>query len=223
MFFNKKKAGKKHGMPISDVQKMTKKGMSDKDIIKKLKSQGYSYDEIEAAMLQAVKSGVTEEQPTTRKAAPELPELESFYTEDQQQPLQQFETLPDLESEMPQEVEDANIMLEELVEGVIDEKWQKFSENMKKIDADIDKVRAEMKQFELKIEATRQDNPTRELEINISDINEKLEDLDARVGGLEKAFKQFLPSLTKNIESLSKMIHEMKSKQSGSTFEPGKF
>ena len=41
----------------------------------------------------------------------------------------------------------------------------------------------------------------------------KLDDLEARIGGLEKAFRQFLPSLTENIEALSKMIHEMKAKQ----------
>ena len=45
---------------------------------------------------------------------------------------------------------------------------------------------------------------------DIQSLYAKVEDLEARVGGLEKAFKQFLPTLTRNIESLSAMIHEMK-------------
>lgn len=222
MFFKKKNATKagKHNIPVEDVRHMTKKGMSDKDIIKHLKSQGYSYEQIETAMLQAVKSGVTEEQPTFRKTEPELPEFESFYTQEEEQ--MPFETLPELDSDLPQEIEDPNIMLEELVEGIIDEKWIKFEENMRKIETDIDKVRAEIRQFETRVEASKKEVPTKELEFKISDLNEKIEDIDARVGGLEKAFKQFLPSLTRNIESLSKMIHEMKTKQSPS-FEPEKF
>lgn len=220
MFFKKKKNVAKHNIPVEDVRHMTRKGMSDKDIIKHLKSQGYSYEQIEAAMLQAVKSGVTEEQPTVRKTEAELPEFESFYAPEQQETP--FETLPELDSDMPQEIEDPNIMLEELVEGVIDEKWQKFSENMKKLESDIDKVRAEIKQFETRVEASKKEAPTKELEFKISDLNERIDDIDARVGGLEKAFKQFLPSLTRNIESLSKMIHEMKAKQSPG-FEPDKF
>jgi DNA-binding transcriptional MerR regulator len=219
MFFKKKAQAK--GIPIDEVRKMTKKGMSDKDIIKKLKSSGYSYDEIESAMLQAVKSGVTEE-PMTREVEPEIPEFESFY-EQKPQPEQEFSSLPELEADLPQEIEDPSIMLEELVEGVIDEKWHKFEDNMKKMQDDLNRFRAEMQQFEQRIELTKKDSPARDLEIRINDITEQLEDINARVGGLEKAFRQFLPSLTKNIESLSRMIHELKSKQSASFEEPAKF
>jgi len=37
--------------------------------------------------------------------------------------------------------------------------------------------------------------------------------LEIRISGLEKAFRQFLPSLTRNIESLSDMVHEVKEKK----------
>jgi len=208
MFFHKKKAEQK-GMPIDEVRQMTRKGMSDKDIIKKLKSRGYSYDEIESAMLQAVKSSITEE-PMTRRVEPEMPELESFYTEPAPQ---QFQPLPDLESDMPQDIEEPNIMLEELVEGVIEDKWHKFEDSIKKMQEDVDRMRAEMRQFDQKIEMAKKESPARDADFKIADMAEQYEDLDARIGGLEKAFKQFLPSLTRNIESLSKMIHELKAKQ----------
>lgn len=218
MFF-KKKHKDEHGSPVEEVQKMTRTGMSDKDIIKKLKAKGFSYDEIERAMLQAVKSGVSDEEPMMRKAQPTVPELESFYEEQPTDDI--FETpMPQpqrkqgraqMEFEEPQE--QPELMLEELIEGVIEDKWHKFESNMKKLEEDFNKMRAEMSQFQQKVESTKKEPQTKELEANFTELTERLSDIEARVGGLEKAFKQFLPSLTKNIESLSNMIHEMKSKQ----------
>jgi len=68
----------------------------------------------------------------------------------------------------------------------------------------------QMKQAE---QRPAKEQPAKDYDPKISDITEQMEDLQARVGGLEKAFKQFLPSLTKNMESLSNLIHEMKEKQ----------
>ncbi|MEM7819386.1 MAG: hypothetical protein QXD48_00990 [Candidatus Aenigmatarchaeota archaeon] len=209
MFFRKKKK-EEHGIPIDEVKKMTQSGMSDKDIIKKLKSKGYSYDEIEKAMLQAVKSDISEE-PIMRKVEPTVPTFENFYEEpEQQENIFQQPQLPQLE-ELPEE--QPEIVLEDLIEGVIEDKWHKFDENMKKMEENLERMRAEITQFEQKIELAKKEPVTKDLEIRVSEINERIEDLEARVGGLEKAFKQFLPALTHNIESLSKIIHEMKIKQ----------
>ena len=59
MLFHKKQA--KGDVPINEISEMTRKGMSDKDIIKNLKGRGYSYNDIEKAMLSAVKTGVSDE------------------------------------------------------------------------------------------------------------------------------------------------------------------
>ncbi len=63
MLFGSKKPKEEKAIPIEEVQKMTKKGMSDKDIIKHLKGKGYSYESIEGAMLKAVKEGVDDDHP----------------------------------------------------------------------------------------------------------------------------------------------------------------
>lgn len=197
-------------VPIDDVQKMTKKGMSDKDIIRQLKSKGYSYEAIESAMLKAVKNGVDDEKPRLlERMETESPAMESMFDFPQVPEFSQPQVaMPDEETEAPE------VMLEELIEGIVDDKWRKFDDRLKKIDDDFDRIRAEIKQFEIKLDQNKKDLPGREIEARMTDIVEQLEDMEARVGGLEKAFKQFLPSLTRNIESLSHMIHEMKEKQS---------
>lgn len=203
MLFHKKPKESKE-VPLEEVQTMTKKGMSDKDIIKQLKGKGYSYEAIESAMLKAVKEGVGEEPKRIERFETESPAAENvfdFLTE----PLPQQQI-----AETEEDVEAPEVMLEELIEGIVEDKWRRFDDQLSKINDNFDKIRAELKQFETKLDQVKQSSPARELDSRMGEIVEQLEDMEARVGGLEKAFKQFLPSLTKNIESLSHMIHEMK-------------
>lgn len=209
MLFHKKPKDNRE-VPIDDVQKMTKKGMSDKDIIRQLKSKGYSYESIESAMLKAVKEGVDDEKPR----AIERMETEPPATEGAFEFPQAPSEFNQSQMDFPEEATEApEVMLEELIEGIVDDKWRKFDDRLKKIDDNFDRIRAEIKQFEVRLEQNRKDSPSHELEARMADISEQLEDMEARIGGLEKAFKQFLPSLTRNIEALSHMIHEMKEKQ----------
>src|SRR3989338_2310886 len=192
-------------VPIEEVQKMTKRGMSDKDIIKHLKSKGYSYESIESAMLRAVKEGVGDE--PQKQMEMQSPAMDNIFELPQEFPAAAEPEFGTGEIEQPE------VMLEELIEGIVEDKWRKFDDRLKKIDDNFDRMRAEIKQFEAKLDQTKRESPTHELDSRMADISEQLEDLEARVGGLEKAFKQFLPSLTRNIEALSTMIHEMKDKQ----------
>jgi DNA-binding transcriptional MerR regulator len=204
MFFMRNKETNKP-VPQTEIDKLIADGLSDRDIIKKLKSKGFSYGNIETAMMRAVKSGVDdkEERPVPRIA---------------QQPSQ---NIPEPAAPMPEpdpfmNVSDADIddlspeqIVEELVEGVVESKWKKFDEKIEKLNAEVNSLR----------DATRnvkpRENPgdSKEYEEKMNMISSQVDDLSARVGGLEKAFKQFLPSLTNNIQSLSNIIHTMKKQQ----------
>jgi hypothetical protein len=190
MLFKKKEPRE---LPINEIQNLSSQGSSDKEIIKKLKSEGYSYDTIEKSMLQAVKAGVDQPEPVQ-----EQPQQDVFE--------ENFQDPGDLGLGAAEETVSPEIIVEELVEGVVEEKWQKVESRLDNMENEISKVYARVKQAEQR--------PLPELkDERIDDYSERLEDLEARIGGLEKAFKQFLPALTRNIESLSSMIHEMKSKQ----------
>lgn len=212
MFFRKKK--KALGpIPIEEIKDMSRNGMSDREIIKRLKKQGYSYNEIERAMLQAVKDGVGEPRHAEPRAEPtEEPRsdpMQGFYPEEESP----TDVLSD--AEMPELDEMKNdvspeIVIEEIVEGVVEEKWGKFKQQIEKMEESIEVLRTEIKEKSM---ITKKAEPNKEQEEAIFDLSTKLEDIEARVGGLEKAFKQFLPSLTRNIESLSTMIHEMRARQ----------
>ena len=96
------KASKERGeVPVEEVQKMTRKGMSDKDIIKHLKSKGYSYESIESAMLRAVKDGVGDEPaPRVQTESPAMDNIfepqEFSFSDSMMQP--EMSDLPDRKS-----------------------------------------------------------------------------------------------------------------------------
>lgn len=214
MFFHKKK--KNEPVPIEEVQKLTASGMSDKDVIKRLKSKGYSYEEIEKSMMSAVKRGVDEPafgqqyspqyqpyQQKEQKSLPEMPELSEYRPDEQG-------VVSGLQETMPEDF-NTDVIVEEIVEGVVEEKLQKFEERIRRMESDYSTAAIQIKQLELR--QPSKDQPAKDYDSRISEMSEQMEELQARIGGLEKAFKQFLPSLTKNIESLSGLIHEMKEKQ----------
>jgi uncharacterized protein (UPF0335 family) len=241
MFFRKKKRDR-GPVPMGEVERMISSGMSDKDIIKDLKNRGY--DSIERAMLQAVKQGVGEEKPSPKPASRAVPPagdvsrdeystLEEVYgaEEEDNVPIERLpqELMPSqpvprglkpgpLQEKIPDEfAEDLpkpEIIVEELVEGVVEEKWQKFKQRLDRLEDEFESIKAGEKNLGEKIEMSEKESPqTREMEGKVSEISTQMEELEARIGGLEKAFRQFLPSLTTNIENLSDIIHQMKRKQ----------
>lgn len=210
MFFKSKK--KSGPVPVDKIRALTQKGMSDREIVKKLKKQGYSYDQIEKSMLEAVRAGVEEPSssapPRFEGGFQEAPSSDTFALDDIAPPpqQQQFETGP-VENISPETI------IEELIEGVIDEKWQTFNKKIKKYEDEIEKLETTIKQFEQQFKAAKEEPVTKQFDSKLNTFSMTMEELDARVGGLEKAFKQFLPSLTKNIESLSRMVHDIKEKR----------
>jgi len=216
MFFTKKKKPEElREIPVEEAKRLSASGMSDKEIIRKLKSEGYSYSEIEKAMLAAVKEGVsnapeatsTPSQEEAFALAPQPQEAElpsEFLREETKPPIPELKA-PEFEEEAPE------TLIEEIVESIVDEKWEKFSKQLNKMNEDVNKANEKLKKFEEKIKNLKNQQTGSEFSSHLNDLSNRVEDLEARVGGLERAFRQFLPSLTDNIEDLSKIVNKIKS------------
>lgn len=229
MFFKNKSKHKSGKIPLEEIKKMSSTGMSERDIIQNLKSKGYSLDEIESGMMQAVKYGIADEEyPASPMAGTQKIEAVNEFVEterpfsmqdiygspQQQQPeVQMQDEIPDelmAPDIAPEDVHEPDVMIEELVEGIMEEKWKKMDYSFDKIRDDMATLKAEIKN--IKSQPQLQNDAPREMENRLNDIQTRLEDFDIRIAGLEKAFKQFLPSLTRNIEELSQMVHGMRNK-----------
>ena len=207
MFFKKHKKNK-IALSSQRIMDMRQSGLSDRDILKKLRKEGYSYDNIERAMLQSVKSGVedSEEVPTTM---PETPQIQSEFVPSPFQTQENSNVNTDLFNEQPQsETVDPEGIIEELVESIVEEKTDSIFNKIKKLENKINEVHDEVKNAKNISSKSNSQNLTPKF----NEFTDKLDELDARISGLEKAFNQFLPVLTKNIDSLANMIHELKKK-----------
>ncbi|HLD83991.1 MAG TPA: hypothetical protein VI979_04020 [archaeon] len=199
MFFRKKKE-MNNPVPPEEIDGMISQGLGDKDIIKKLKAEGYSYENIENAMLKAVKVGVDD-----NGAAQDSFDPSMAPPPPQEQPM--MEEFSDIDVKNAEELSPEQIV-EELIEGVVESKWKRFDEEIERVNMEINSLKESSRSVKA---PETQDGSQYEDRLNA--LSAQVEDLSTRIGGLEKAFKQFLPSLTKNIESLSNIIHEMKAKQ----------
>ena len=228
MFFKKKKKEAEKELTNEHITSFMNSGMQDKDIIKKLKSEGYSYDQIEKVMMSSLRDDV---QGNPQELLP--PQTQGFNPNSNigpgiQEPLppinpQESQIYPELQQN-PAQIDDFGVsdeeidnispeeIVEELVEGVVEDKWKKFDQNISQIKNELGNLKDAMAEIEKKPSEGKVD--VQGYEDKMKSLDSKIDDISVRVGGLEKAFKQFLPSLTSNIENLSKMIHEMKQKDS---------
>ena len=188
---------------MDDVQVLQGRGMSERDIIKELKSRGFSYNDIESVMMQTVKVGAIE--PSMEGGPAQAPRFEDIYPEEQP-PNYDIQT-----TELPfqEQTVSADVVIEELIEGIVEEKWEKLQKSITQMEQQINEMKIQIK--------SKQPMPAApvnaDYDARLNEIESHLEEVQARIGGLEKAFKQFLPALTNNIENLSRLIHEMKMKQ----------
>src|SRR3989344_6884793 len=172
MFGKKKNEETLKEIPVDEVKSMSKKGMTDHDIIKTLKSKGYSYEEIEKAMLQAVKIGVEEpEMPQRQK-----PRFDNFSMppSDVQQDEYQSGDMPEFESVLPEEQQQSpELMMEELIESVMEDKVSKYDAEVRSLRDSLDAMRNDMKLLEQKItdaKAQPQESLNQELADQMEDL-----------------------------------------------------
>ena len=222
--------GKKQnaGPPPSDrVRSMMRSGMSEKDIVRQLKSEGFSFGDIEKALMAAVKEGASplpsqaslqsnettlppgpaQTPPSERNTGPpQLPQAPAYYPPE---PAPAYSQNPAYSTYTPEDELQPEVIMEELVESVAEEKFEKFSNEIKIVKGDMERLRGQLAEAR-KLAETK---PAPELP---RELSERLDDFESRLGGLEKAFKQFMPTLAENIGAISKLVAERRRE----TFQP---
>ncbi len=212
--------------PVSEVKELMSQGLEDKEVIDKLKEQGFSYSEIEKAMVDALKSesgGIKPApasftQPPSRKMEtgqkPEMPPLPGSQPDEGEKPRQpsqspqpqapQKVSMPEGETEQTYPPEFA---VEEIVEGVVEEKWDRFNRKLEQIRTDQSNLREEVNSLLTEARSIKNQSTTEDREIvdKIEDLEKRLEDAEAKAGGLERVFKQFFPKIFKKALSAKKM------------------
>ena len=104
------------------------------------------------------------------------------------------------------------ITIEELIEGIVNERWQEFEERLNdfekrdlQLQAEIEDVRKKFKEIDAAL-AERDKGLTGKLD----DFGGSMENIEGRIGSIEKVFKEVLPDLTENIKAMSNVVEKIK-------------
>ncbi len=203
----------KGSIPVERVRDLTGRGFSEVEVIDVLRKEGYSPEEIDNGLTQALKfaatsptEGMPTEPPRSESA---LPTLEEIIPKQQQQTPQ----LP--ETSLPQEYyqgSQQNYPTEEYVDyvvqarmGEINQKMTEFSVKAQEIERRIEEVGDRISEI-MNLRNAEQTQILSKIEI----FKEGVGDIDTRIGGLEKAFKETLPALIESVRALTDLVQRLK-------------
>lgn len=205
-------SGKKKEPAEQVVRRLSAMGRNEREIIDYMKKEGYPNEVISKALNRALKFKVTGSQnppiPTSQNQSTIMSgSPEGFIAPPPEQPFEQ---------NVMEMTEEEEIGLEELVEEIVNEKWKESLSELKDVERAIVQLQDQVRFLEEKIKhvSKKGDEGKGELKDIMEESSAHIENIESRVGSVERAFREFLPSLTENVRSLSGIVDKMKKESS---------
>lgn len=207
------------GVPTDKVLQLRNQGLSNNQIIQALQREGYMQSQIFDAMNQAeVKMGITNIQsdyvqqyepanPMTMGAQP-MPQGRG---PPMQGPPQGQGFMPQMP---PQDMGGigGSVSTEELIEALIDEKWNDLLKNMEKVVDWKDKAESRLVKMEQSIEDIKKNFEMLHKAVvgKIGEYDKHIMDVGAEIEAMEKVFQKVLPTFVENVNELSRITDNIK-------------
>ncbi len=222
--------GESRPPPVDEVQRLTQQGYSETEITEQLRDRGYSYSEITEALNEAVKESASTAnqggqdygpQPQAEPAPQpsQAPPAEPAQPQPVQQPVQQ-EPLPPVSSgsssggDYDTHTGDMGISPEEeeLIEIIVSEHMSQVDNHLDQIWDEIETLKQDMKELKVQVDeiSIRKEESENMFVESMDTVQEHFEQTQARMGGMEKALQQVLPSLVENVRELSTIVEDMR-------------
>jgi hypothetical protein len=233
-FRKKKEEPKKIYIPVDLVLNYAAQGFSEPEIISRLQTQGFASEYIDRAIRMALKERVTasgveapsQPQPTEFYGPTPSPIIERHPTplgypperiiSEETRPISleeartsfTFEPKSIKEPESPVE----EITVEELIEGIVNERWKEFEERLVdfekrdlQLQSQIEDIRKKFKEIDTSL-GEREKGLTGKMD----EFGGSMENIEGRIGSIEKVFKEVLPELTGNIKIMAEFVEKLK-------------
>lgn len=210
-------------VPTDKVKTLSGKGFSEPEIIDVLRKEGYSSEEIDSALTQALKLGVTGEDEGTMTKPPTLQELQS---QQAQHPQQQQTNMPSMmqdNNSIPQMPEQSmqfqqtyypteEYNTEELVESIVQERMGELDTKLSEFRNKYSKLERRLADLhnQLSVISKSKNESEHEIVSKIDAFGGTLNEMNARLSSLEKAFKEALPALIESVRSLTDLVGRLK-------------
>lgn len=102
--------------------------------------------------------------------------------------------------------------VEELIETIVAEQFQRVRNEFESVYEELDVVEEELEDLENRVHdlEVRDDEDQEEFVQKVDEMEDHIDSYQSRIGGLEKAFQQVLPSLVDNVKELTSLVQEIK-------------
>jgi len=200
--FGAQPGGKKEDIPITQIQSMRSQGLDNNQIIQSLQRDGYTSSQIFDALNQA-------DMPKGRDITSPPP---------QQQPVAEPQPVTGFQQPMastPYYTQESNVTTEELIEAMIDEKWNDLVADINKIiewkNNTQNKITSLEQQFnDLKSEF---DKLHQAVIAKVGEYDQHILNVGSELKAMEKVFSKVLPVFTDNVAELSKITKTARKKK----------
>lgn len=224
-FFKKKEPPVVQGrnfIPIDRVREMAARGFSEPEMIDVLRREEFSPEEIDKALTSALQTNIAgtagppatpapqqREQPSTVQ-----PDIFPNLTPTAAQPAQQEVTMPQVpETSLPEDY--SSYSTEDYVDYVVQTRLADVNDTVSELEKKNGELSAKIEQLQKKIESLSavKGQTSSEAAAKMENFVDTITDVDARVGSLEKAFKETLPALIASVRSMSDIVQKAKKEE----------
>lgn len=215
--FNKEEKKVSPGTPTSQVINLRKQGLSDNQIIQNLQRDGFNSEQIFNAMSQAdIKGGIENAPNIPDDLPPPMPEMPAF-DEPPMPPNRQMQSSPPPQMTQQAQPQKENIdidKIEEIVESIIDEKWDELVTSVNKIiewknsmDLKITEIDEKSKLIQEKF-----DKLHKSLVNKVDEYDKNMDNVGSELKAMNQVFQKIIPVFTDNVQTLSRITEKLSSK-----------
>lgn len=212
--------GYQSGLPVEQIKSMRAQGMDNNQIIQALQNDGFTSTNIFDAMNQADRLPAGD---IDQGGIPPPPGMDNMSGGSQQiqssMPSQGFPGFGSLGGSAPpspskSDLYGGDVSTEELVEAIIDEKWNELVKDMRKIVEWKNSTNNKIIQIEQMFNDMKSEFDRLQTAIisKIDSYDKNIVNVGAEVKAMEKVFSKVLPVFTENVSELSRITKDIKKK-----------
>jgi hypothetical protein len=111
--------------------------------------------------------------------------------------------------------ESGEITLEEVVEGIVSDKWSEFEERLGMFEKRDVQLQGQIEDLRKKVSLVEKSLQEREGTYvgKLDEFGDSMDNIEGRIGSIEKIFKEFIPGITQNIRTMSELVEKVKEKE----------
>lgn len=200
-----------NNIPVDAVQSYRQQGLTNDQIVQALQRDGYTSEQIYEAVNQADIKGSIETVPPGQ--------LEPMGALENPMPDQYAQPYP---QQMPPPMGMGGMGMpgfggkgertEEIVEAIINERWEELTKNINKIVEWKDKTDARIAKIEQSVTDVRAefDRLHQGVVGKVSEYDKNIVNVGTEIKAMEKVFQKILPTLTENVNELSMVTKQLK-------------